>query len=58
MSNPEKPKIGRPRTGRIEPISVAIPPELLTRLMAFAEKKGMTRSEAIRRLLERGLPKK
>jgi metal-responsive CopG/Arc/MetJ family transcriptional regulator len=58
MSNPEKPKIGRPRSGRIEPISVAIPPELLARLMAFAEKKSMSRSEAIRWLLERGLSKK
>jgi Ribbon-helix-helix protein, copG family len=50
-----KKKIGRPRTGRIEPITVAIKPELLARLDAFAAQHGLNRSEAIRRFIEAGL---
>jgi hypothetical protein len=34
-----------------------IPPPLAVALDAFAEKSGITRSEAVRQLIERGLAK-
>jgi metal-responsive CopG/Arc/MetJ family transcriptional regulator len=40
---------GRPRTG--ERIHIQLPTELLARVNAYAQTRGVTRSEAIRKLL-------
>lgn len=49
-------KRGRPKTGAV-PVLVRIMPEQLARLDSWAEREGIpkARSEAIRRLVEKGL---
>ena len=50
-----EPKRGRPPTGESPKINERIPRELMARIIAFAEEEFMTRGEAIRELLMRGL---
>jgi hypothetical protein len=46
---------GRPATGKDPLIAFRSPPELIARIDGFAEAANASRSEAIRRLLEKGL---
>jgi hypothetical protein len=46
---------GRPATGRDPVLAVRLPNELRTTVEEWAKKEKMTRSEAIRMLIERGL---
>lgn len=48
-------KRGRPATGKDPMLTFRSPPELTSRIEAFAEKVEQPRSEAIRRLVEKGL---
>jgi metal-responsive CopG/Arc/MetJ family transcriptional regulator len=48
-------KRGRPLTGVTPRIALRFPTELTARIDAFAERDKLTRSEAVRRLIERGL---
>ncbi|MFD1610862.1 CopG family transcriptional regulator [Sphingomonas tabacisoli] len=48
-------KRGRPATGESPRVPVRLSPETLARLDAFAEAESLSRSEAMRRLIERGL---
>ncbi len=48
-------KKGRPATGMDPMLSFRSPAELTARIEAFAEREGTPRSEAIRRLVEKGL---
>jgi len=50
-----KPKRGRPATGKDPLIGVRFPPALTAELDAAAERDGISRSEAVRRLVEAGL---
>jgi hypothetical protein len=52
-----KKKPGRPATGNDPLISARVPSEIVAAIDAWADKKGATRSEAIRRLVELGLKK-
>lgn len=51
----EPKKRGRPATGRDPLIGFRAPPSLVVKLDAYAEREGLKRSEAIRRLVEEGL---
>ena len=53
-----KPKRGRPATGKDPFVGVRLPTELISQIDAIAMKSKVTRSEAIRQLLEAGLSKK
>lgn len=47
-----------PKSGGVDPgIFVRLSPVVIEALDAFAEKAGITRSEAVRQLIERGLGK-
>ena len=46
---------GRPATGKDPHLSFRAPPELTARIEAYAEQINEARSEAIRRLVEKGL---
>ena len=46
---------GRPATGTDPEVSARVPKPMVARLDEFAAANGITRSEGIRRLLERGL---
>jgi len=48
-------KRGRPATGKDPMLSFRSPPELTARIDAYAEREGLPRSGAIRRLVEKGL---
>jgi hypothetical protein len=49
---------GRPATGQDPLISARVPAEVVTSILAWGKAKGVTRSEAIRRLVELGLKAK
>jgi metal-responsive CopG/Arc/MetJ family transcriptional regulator len=53
----EQKRRGRPATGQLPAIGVRLPAELIERVDDWATKNnsGLTRSEAVRRLLEFGL---
>jgi hypothetical protein len=52
-------KMGRPPGKRyVETIPVRLTPELAQAIGTWAEKEGASRSEAIRRLVQRGLGRK
>lgn len=51
----EPKKRGRPATGRDPLVGFRAPPTLVSKLDAYAEREGLRRSEAIRRLVEEGL---
>lgn len=46
---------GRPATGQDPLIALRMPPETITALDTWAEKQGLSRSEAVRQLVEWGL---
>jgi metal-responsive CopG/Arc/MetJ family transcriptional regulator len=49
-------KRGRPATGKDPMFALRLPPDLTTRIDAFAKTRGdLSRSEAMRQLLETGL---
>ncbi len=48
-------KRGRPPTGVTPILTVRLPPALVTKLMAWAGERGLSRSEAIRRLIDLGM---
>lgn len=48
-------KRGRPATGKDPHLTFRAPPELVVKVDAFASGEGLTKSEAIRRLVEKGL---
>jgi hypothetical protein len=48
-------KIGRPPTGFDLAVAIRIPQEMLGRLDREARKSGISRSELVRRLIQRGL---
>jgi predicted DNA-binding protein len=48
-------KRGRPATGKDPMVGARLPPDLTTRIDAWAKKHGMTRSAAIRALIEASL---
>ena len=50
-------KRGRPATGRDPLVGVRIPVELIAELDGWAKHNSVTRSEAVRQLIEGGLPK-
>lgn len=61
MSSTEKrntKKRGRPATGMDPMLSFRSPPELTDRIEAYAVGEGVPRSEALRRLVEKGLDTK
>lgn len=51
-------KRGRPATGRDPQVIVRLPPSMIEAIDGRAAESSVTRSEAIRRLLERGLKAK
>jgi hypothetical protein len=53
-----KPKRGRPATGRDPLVGVRIPAEVITALDKWAKDEGVSRSEAIRRLIESAIESK
>jgi Arc/MetJ-type ribon-helix-helix transcriptional regulator len=50
-----KKKRGRPATGRDPHVTARLPQELIDAIELWAEKSSVSRSEAIRRLVEIGL---
>lgn len=54
----QKPKRGRPATGRDPMVSSRIPAGVVAEVDAWAAKNETTRSDAIRRLVELGLKAK
>jgi Ribbon-helix-helix protein, copG family len=50
-----KKRRGRPATGKDPLVSARLPPALVKSVEVFAKTESITRSDAIRRLLERGL---
>lgn len=48
-------KRGRPATGKDPLLTVRAPPELISAIGAWADRAGLARSEAVRRLIEAGL---
>lgn len=50
-----KPKRGRPATGKDPLVGVRIPPDLISRIDQWSTSNGTSRSEAIRRLVEKAL---
>lgn len=48
-------RIGRPRTGSSPAIAVRVDRDELARVDRFAEANGISRSQALRRLIHRGL---
>ena len=55
-ANPKK--RGRPATGKDPMIGARLPPELVTAVDQWSVTEGVTRSEAIRRLVEIGVKAK
>ncbi len=57
INSTQKRKRGRPPKleGRRISIPISFSPDLVVTLDAYAEKAGITRSEAVRRLIEAGL---
>ncbi len=53
-----KRKMGRPATGRDPVIAGRVPVGIITALDAWAAKAGVTRSEAMGRLIEAGLKRR
>ncbi len=53
-----KPKRGRPATGRDPLVGVRFPVSAIYEIDGYAEGSGVSRSEAIRRLVELGLKAK
>ena len=53
-----KRKPGRPATGKDPLFAIRIPVELIARVEAWAKPDNLTRSEAIRRLIDLGLKTK
>ena len=53
-----KRKIGRPATGRDPVIAGRVPADVIAALDAWAAKAGVTRSEAMGRLIEAGLKRR
>jgi hypothetical protein len=53
-----KRKPGRPATGKDPLFAIRIPVELMARVEAWAKQDNLTRSEAIRRLIDLGLKTK
>jgi hypothetical protein len=51
----DKPKRGRPATGQNAMYGARFSPTLIEKIDKWAARQGITRSEAIRRLVERGL---
>jgi hypothetical protein len=51
-------KRGRPATGKDPLIGIRAPPELIAKIDRYAEHQALTRSEAIRKLLEHALKAK
>ncbi len=49
---------GRPATGKDPHVTARMPPELIAQVEAWAAERDLGRSEAIRRLVERGLKAK
>jgi hypothetical protein len=49
---------GRPATGQDPLISARVPAEVVASILAWGKAKGVTRSEAIRRLVDLGLKAK
>jgi metal-responsive CopG/Arc/MetJ family transcriptional regulator len=45
-------KRGRPATGKDPTITVRLPPTLVERVVAWGESRGLSRSEAIRKMIE------
>ncbi len=56
-AKPKKRGRGRPPTGRDPMIGLRLPNDETARLDQWAKANGYTRSEAIRVLIERGLPR-
>lgn len=52
---PKKKKRGRPATGKDPLLAGRVPVSLITALEEWAVRHGVSRSEAIRRLIQRGL---
>jgi hypothetical protein len=55
MKRPAKRRRGRPATGRDISIATRFPRETLEQVTKYAKRNNLSRSEAIRRLIERGL---
>jgi hypothetical protein len=55
---PAKRGPGRPATGRDPTLGGRVPAEIITELDAYAAKAGISRSDAMRRLLEAGLKRR
>jgi hypothetical protein len=53
-----KKKRGRPATGKDPLVAFRMPPALIAKIQAWATAKEIGRSEAFRRLVERGLKAK
>ena len=51
-----KKRMGRPATGKNPLLSARVPKELIDRVEKWAKLHAISRSEAVRRLIERGLP--
>jgi predicted DNA-binding protein len=48
-------KRGRPATGKDPLVAVRLPPKMITALDKWAAREGLTRSAAVRQMIERGL---
>ncbi len=53
-----KRKPGRPATGRDPLTALRLPPPLLATIDAWADKRGASRSDAMRQLIEAGLKRR
>lgn len=51
----EPKKRGRPATGKDPLVGLRLPPEMIVRLDAWADGQGLSRSEAIRRIIGNAL---
>lgn len=50
-------KRGRPATGKDPLLTIRAPAELIASIEAWAEREGLSRSDAVRQLIEAGLAK-
>jgi hypothetical protein len=57
LSIPPKKKIGRPRTGKEVAVALTarVPADIVRAIEGWAHERGLTRSEAVTRLVELGL---
>lgn len=55
IENVIRKKKGRPATGVDPMLTFRCPPSLTAKIEAYAEEQGIPRSEAIRRLVDKGL---